>query len=96
MNQWQPDEAAEFRWACDAYVLNVQLSGTQRFKIADDLHDLYFDKEAAMMKQIEAGAIDTQPWITHRATSDAFVDEFPGWLAPDAGLIKGMLLFGAS
>ena len=36
MNQWQPDEAAEFRWACNAYVLNVQLSGTQRFKIADD------------------------------------------------------------
>ena len=36
MNQWQPDEAAEFRWACDAYVLNVQLSGTQRFKVADD------------------------------------------------------------
>lgn len=36
MNQWQPDEAGEFRWACDAYVLNVQLSGTQRFKIADD------------------------------------------------------------
>ena len=36
MNQWQPDEAAEFRWACNAYVLNVQLSGAQRFKIADD------------------------------------------------------------
>ena len=38
MNQWQPDEAAEFRWlcSCNAYVLNVQLSGTQRFKIADD------------------------------------------------------------
>jgi cyclomaltodextrinase len=36
MNQWQPDEAAEFRWACNAYVLNVQLSGTHRFKIADD------------------------------------------------------------
>jgi cyclomaltodextrinase len=36
MNQWQPDEAAEFRWACNAYVLNVQLDGTHRFKIADD------------------------------------------------------------
>ena len=49
-----------------------------------------------VIAQIEAGAIDTRPWITHRASSDAFVDEFPGWLAPDAGLIKGMLLFGAS
>ncbi|GCL65435.1 glycoside hydrolase family 13 protein [Pseudaquabacterium pictum] len=36
MNQWQPDESAEFRWTCHAYLLNVQLSGTQRFKIADD------------------------------------------------------------
>jgi glycosidase len=36
MNQWQPDEAAEFRWACDAHLLNVRLDGEQRFKIADD------------------------------------------------------------
>ncbi len=36
MNQWQPDEASEFLYRCDAYYLNVTLSGEQRFKIADD------------------------------------------------------------
>ena len=36
MNQWQPDEASEFVYRCDAYTLNVSLSGEQRFKIADD------------------------------------------------------------
>ncbi|OYU66920.1 MAG: hypothetical protein CFE45_43720, partial [Burkholderiales bacterium PBB5] len=36
MNQWQADEASEFVWRCNAYQLNVQLSGEHRFKIADD------------------------------------------------------------
>ncbi len=36
MNQWQPDEATEFRWVCQAYLLNIQLDGEHRFKIADD------------------------------------------------------------
>jgi len=35
MNQWQADEASEFVWRCNAYQLNVQLSGEHRFKIAD-------------------------------------------------------------
>ncbi|MDZ4721336.1 MAG: zinc-binding alcohol dehydrogenase family protein [Roseiflexaceae bacterium] len=41
---------------------------------------------------IEAGAIDTTPWITHRATSGDFVEQFPNWLRPDSGLVKGMLV----
>ena len=36
MNQWQPDEAAEFVYRCDAYYLNLELRGEHRFKIADD------------------------------------------------------------
>ena len=36
MNQWQPDDAGEFVYRCDAYYLNVQWQGTQQFKIADD------------------------------------------------------------
>ena len=36
MNQWQPDEASEFVYRCDAYYLNLRLSGEQRFKIADE------------------------------------------------------------
>lgn len=51
------------------------------------------DDMRGIIAQIEAGAIDTTPWITHRVASAGFVEEFPGWLAPDAGLIKGMLTF---
>ena len=36
MNQWQPDDAGEFVYRCDAYYLNLRLEGEQRFKIADD------------------------------------------------------------
>lgn len=36
MNQWQAVEAGEFVYRCDAYYLNVQLSGEHRFKIADE------------------------------------------------------------
>lgn len=36
MNQWAPDEAYEFIYRCDAYYLNVKLSGEHQFKIADE------------------------------------------------------------
>ena len=36
MNQWQPDEAYALAYHCDAYRLNLKLSGQHRFKIADD------------------------------------------------------------
>jgi 2-desacetyl-2-hydroxyethyl bacteriochlorophyllide A dehydrogenase len=44
-----------------------------------------------IIAQIEAGAIDTTPWITHRAGPAALVESFPGWLQPGSGLLKGML-----
>jgi len=36
MNQWAPDEAYEFIYRCDAYYLNVKISGQHEFKIADE------------------------------------------------------------
>jgi threonine dehydrogenase-like Zn-dependent dehydrogenase len=47
-----------------------------------------------IIEWIEAGAIDTMPWITHRATGDSFIEQFPNWLRPDSGLVKGMLVLG--
>ena len=44
--------------------------------------------------QIERGAIDTMPWITHRASAAELVEQFPAWLQPDAGLLKGVVNFG--
>lgn len=44
-----------------------------------------------IIAQIEAGAIDTRPWITHRTDTNALIEQFPHWLAPGSGLIKGML-----
>lgn len=42
---------------------------------------------------LECGAVDVVPWITHQATADTFVNAFPGWLDPQAGVTKGMLEF---
>ena len=42
---------------------------------------------------IEAGRIDTTPWITHQATAATFADTFSEWLQPGSGLIKGMVRF---
>jgi 2-desacetyl-2-hydroxyethyl bacteriochlorophyllide A dehydrogenase len=42
---------------------------------------------------MERGKIDTTPWITHRCSSDAFLEALPGWVAPDAKLIKAMVEF---
>lgn len=49
-----------------------------------------FDK---IIKLIEDGAVDTTPWITHRAAAATLPDVLPAWLAPDAGLLKAVLEF---
>ena len=46
-----------------------------------------------IIRLIEAGRIDTTPWITHRASSDQVVAEFPGWTKPETGVIKAMIEF---
>ena len=40
---------------------------------------------------IEAGTIDTRPWITHHAGFSEMIDEFPKWLQPETGVIKAIV-----
>jgi len=40
---------------------------------------------------IEAGSIDTRPWISHRATFDDLINAFPAWVQPSSGVIKAMV-----
>jgi len=42
---------------------------------------------------METGEVDTNPWITHRATYDQLINQFPSWLTPEAGVVKAMLEF---
>jgi 2-desacetyl-2-hydroxyethyl bacteriochlorophyllide A dehydrogenase len=42
--------------------------------------------------QIESGAIDTRPWITHQADPTTMIATFPTWLRPETGVIKAMLV----
>jgi 2-desacetyl-2-hydroxyethyl bacteriochlorophyllide A dehydrogenase len=44
-----------------------------------------------IIRLIEAGRIDTTPWITHRAAFDDAADEFPAWTKPETGVIKAMI-----
>jgi 2-desacetyl-2-hydroxyethyl bacteriochlorophyllide A dehydrogenase len=44
-----------------------------------------------IIAQLEAGVIDTTPWITHRAGWDSFLRAFPSWLEPETGVIKAIL-----
>lgn len=46
-----------------------------------------------IIRMVEDGAIDTTPWITHRARCESLLESIPAWLAPDAGLIKAMVEF---
>jgi 2-desacetyl-2-hydroxyethyl bacteriochlorophyllide A dehydrogenase len=44
-----------------------------------------------VIDKVESGAIDTRPWITHRAPFDGIIDQFPGWLDPASGVIKAVV-----
>jgi 2-desacetyl-2-hydroxyethyl bacteriochlorophyllide A dehydrogenase len=44
-----------------------------------------------VIQQVESGAIDTRPWITHRASFETMAGQFPSWLDPASGVIKAML-----
>lgn len=47
----------------------------------------------AILRQMEAGLIDVRPWFTHRCAAAEFPAAFPHWLAPGAGLLKGIVEF---
>jgi alcohol dehydrogenase len=44
-----------------------------------------------IIRLIEAGQIDTRPWMTHRAPFAALLTEFPRWLQPESGVIKAVV-----
>jgi 2-desacetyl-2-hydroxyethyl bacteriochlorophyllide A dehydrogenase len=46
-----------------------------------------------IINMVEAGAIDTTPWITHRATCTNLVEQLADWLKPEAGVIKAVVEF---
>jgi 2-desacetyl-2-hydroxyethyl bacteriochlorophyllide A dehydrogenase len=46
---------------------------------------------ARIVQLIDAGAIDTKPWITHHATMEEVPHMFADWLNPTAGVIKAMI-----
>jgi alcohol dehydrogenase len=44
-----------------------------------------------IVRLIEAGMLDTRPWVTHSVPFDAMVGEFPKWLRPETGVVKAMV-----
>jgi 2-desacetyl-2-hydroxyethyl bacteriochlorophyllide A dehydrogenase len=40
---------------------------------------------------IEAGQLDTRPWITHRTPFDEMISVFPSYTKPETGVIKAMV-----
>ena len=46
-----------------------------------------------VVSSIEAGSINIEPWITHRATPETMIGEYESWLDPESGVVKAMLEF---
>lgn len=44
-----------------------------------------------IIRLIETGVIDTAPWITHRTSFDALVDNFESYTRPETGVIKAIV-----
>jgi 2-desacetyl-2-hydroxyethyl bacteriochlorophyllide A dehydrogenase len=44
-----------------------------------------------LLQQVEAGIIDTTPWITHRARLEDAPAVFESWTAPETGVIKALI-----
>lgn len=44
-----------------------------------------------IIKLIEDGTIDTDPWITHRTSFDSVLDEFDSFTRPETGVIKAII-----
>jgi 2-desacetyl-2-hydroxyethyl bacteriochlorophyllide A dehydrogenase len=40
---------------------------------------------------VESDRVDTDPWITHRASFAKVITEFPSWTQPESGVIKAMI-----
>ena len=46
-----------------------------------------------VIDSLRRGAVNLAPWITHRATPESILSDFPTWLDPATGVIKAMLSF---
>ena len=44
-----------------------------------------------IIKLIEAGTVNTDPWVTHQTTFDSVIEDFPKLIAPDSGVIKAVI-----
>jgi 2-desacetyl-2-hydroxyethyl bacteriochlorophyllide A dehydrogenase len=44
-----------------------------------------------IIRLIEAGKINTQPWITHRAPFENLIEVFPSFTKPETGVIKAVI-----
>jgi alcohol dehydrogenase len=44
-----------------------------------------------ILRLMEAGTLDTQPWVTHRVPFDELVPRFDGLMAPAAGVVKAVV-----
>lgn len=40
---------------------------------------------------LESGQIDLAPWITHRATTETMLEQFPRWFERESGIIKALI-----
>jgi len=49
---------------------------------------------ARIIELIEAGKINTDPWITHRTQFDELIDVFPSFTKPETGVIKAIVEVG--
>lgn len=47
-----------------------------------------------IIRLIEAGQVDTNPWITHRTAFEELIDVFPTYTRPETGVIKAMVEIG--
>jgi len=47
-----------------------------------------------IIKLIEDGTINTDPWITHRTTFERMIGEFEGFTKPETGVIKAIVELG--
>jgi alcohol dehydrogenase len=47
-----------------------------------------------IIKLIEEGRINTQPWITHRSRFEELPNIFPTYTKPETGVIKAMVEVG--
>lgn len=48
-----------------------------------------------IIRLIEAGKIDTRPWITHRTNFEQLIEVFPSFTKPETGVIKAVVEISA-